>query len=519
MAAYAFIVVCFTLSVALWLRNSFIGTDGYTYATVGYNFIIGNGYTYAGIPHLIFHPLYPILIGLFSYLTDNLETAAFLASLFPYLVAVLLTYFLSGFFFKTEYQKWGSALLAGLHPKMLEFSTRIFSEMLFTVMLLLMIIGAFKLIEKSDDKKLFWVLVFGFAGGLAFLTRPEGLLYFAVLTLFILVRSPTKKTVSRTALASFTLLILALPWIIYLSSHFGYPTITGKGQINLAARGYKKSGDVKKFTASFPNPTGTRTLYEYPADMTVEAKIDHVPERYKKGIIHIAKDLRFFFGYTGLAMFFIGLAALLINNRDSRVLLYLFVPNLLFPLFIYPVEDRFLIPLIPMFGIILCSGWSTIGRAVKSKWNLNSKYQLVALIIIAAGVHAYWYVFISDRTLPVNRMHREIKEISQEIGKSHPEIQNGSIVARRGWVPFYLGVPHRYLPRYDTVSGLIEYMKRNELEYIYFQQGRDEKPFPQYAPLMESCEKFGLETLFEKGNHLVCAWKANPEVDSKDGVK
>lgn len=498
---------CLALSLFLWLRNPFIGTDGYIYATVGHNFLTGNGFTYAGIPHLIFHPLYPLLIGIFSLLVDNLETAAYLATLLPYLIAILLVYYLSGFFFDTEGKKWASALLVGFHPEMIKYSASIMSETVFTTTLLIMFIGALKLADKDNDNNIFWALIFGLGGGLAYLTRPEGLLYFAVLALFVFIRSAKIKTIGKLSLSALILLFVALPWIIYLSSHFGRPTLTGKSQINMAARGYAKASESKAHLASLPTLDGTRTFYEYPPDISITPEIDHVPERYIHGIIHNSKDIRFFFGYVGLIIFFIGLAALLKNNRFSLALLFLFIPSLMFPLFIFPVESRFLVPVIPCFAIGVCSGWITIGRMAKSKWRLSRSYHVAALVIVAVIVHGYWYAMISNRTVRIKQSYREIKNISLEIGRNCPEIQNASIVARRGWVPFYLGAPHRMLPWYDTIEGLVDYMMRNEIDYIYLQKDKDEKYFPQYSPVIRSCREFGLQPVFEKGNHALCKLK------------
>jgi hypothetical protein len=63
------------LGLSLYFPRA-IKEDESAYLLLGHNLVTGNGFTYTGYPELHFPPLHPLLIGLFSFVTRDLELAS-----------------------------------------------------------------------------------------------------------------------------------------------------------------------------------------------------------------------------------------------------------------------------------------------------------------------------------------------------------------------------------------------------------------------------------------------------------
>jgi 4-amino-4-deoxy-L-arabinose transferase-like glycosyltransferase len=498
------IIACAALSLFFWNRDSFIGTDGYRYAVVGANFISGQGYTYAQIPHLVFHPLYPILIGLVSLLVSNLETAAYVASLLPHLALVPVLFWLTGFFFDRRLWRWAAVALVTLHPDILRMSASIYTETLFTLLLVLMLGCALKAADREAPRANLFTGLFGLCGGLAYLTRPEGLMYFAAIGGWLLIVRRDKITMIRLVAAVLVACLIGGPWVMYLSSHFDRPALTGKKEINLLARSFPENHESKVPIAALTNKEGTRTYYEYPADIQMTAKVANLSGRYGKGIARIGNDLQNMVGNVALIALALGLYALW-RRRDRLLLLaFLITPALSFPLFIYPVERRFLVPLIVALSLALAAGWAWLAERLAKverikKWNAAT----TVLVIAAIAVHGFWYVDLGKRFARPVKDHQQVKAAAAKIEKALPEIAGSRILARRGWVPFYVHAEHRLMPWYLEPEELVAYAGRNGVRYLYFERRRDLDTFPQYRAITKNPGGFGLQTVFENNDHFI----------------
>src|SRR5688572_22306924 len=63
------------LALSLYFPRA-VKEDESAYLLLGHNLVAGNGFTYTGYPELHFPPLHPLLIGLFSLVTGDLELAS-----------------------------------------------------------------------------------------------------------------------------------------------------------------------------------------------------------------------------------------------------------------------------------------------------------------------------------------------------------------------------------------------------------------------------------------------------------
>ena len=217
------------LAVSLYVPRV-IKWDEPVYLLLGYNLLAGNGFTYTGHPELHFTPLYPAVAGIFHLLTGDYEKASNLAyALFGGLLLVPVFVIAQKIYgVKTA---WLATVLTAVFPA-LNVSV-LFWGTLTEPLYLFLLYGAlaFLLLGLEHDS----LRMFPAAGtllGLAYLTRPEAVVYVGVFFVFVCMwlLKAIKRARTWYALASFILpfVLMAVPYIGYLHVHTGQWMISGK---------------------------------------------------------------------------------------------------------------------------------------------------------------------------------------------------------------------------------------------------------------------------------------------------
>jgi len=209
-----------------------IKADESYYLLLGYNLLAGNGFTYSGYPELHFTPLYPIVAGLFHLLIGDFETASNLVYalsggllLFPVFAMARRIY--------GVHTAWLAAALMAIFPA-LTVNVLYWGSLTEPLYLSLLYGGLALLLVGLEDDRLEMLAGAGALLGLAYLTRPEAVVYFGVFVIFAWIwwLKGVKCGIRRTwfALGSFVLpfVVLAVPYIWYLHVHTGQWLISGK---------------------------------------------------------------------------------------------------------------------------------------------------------------------------------------------------------------------------------------------------------------------------------------------------
>lgn len=232
----------------LWLAVIFLGAlvfraalaslprvirwDEPDYLWLGRNLLSGRGYTIVGVPETHYTPLFPLLAGSVYLLTGNPE----LGSAFWYVLLgallVVPAYFLAKRMYGRRIAVLSAALVAvfpGLSSAVLYWGTM--TEPLFILLVYAALWGAAVALER--DKPWAYALVGGLIS-LAYLARPEGIIWLASLGVYFLLVWLAQKRLwawRRAAylglyLGVFTL--IAAPYALYLHRHTGKWMATGK---------------------------------------------------------------------------------------------------------------------------------------------------------------------------------------------------------------------------------------------------------------------------------------------------
>ena len=206
--------------------------DEPAYLLLGYNLLAGNGFTYTGYPELHYSPLYPVIAGLFYLVTGDFATASNLVYalcggllLFPIFAMARRIYGV-----KTA---WLATVLMAVFPALTV--NVLYWGTLTEPLYLFLLYGGLVLLLRGLENGRFGI--FAGAGaflGLAYLTRPEAVVYVVVFVIFawIWLWKGVKCGIAKTwcVLGSFALpfVLLAVPYIWYLHVHTGHWMVSGK---------------------------------------------------------------------------------------------------------------------------------------------------------------------------------------------------------------------------------------------------------------------------------------------------
>src|ERR1700720_937625 len=214
-----------------------IDSEGAEYARIAENILNGNGYVGIALPgaQLSFPPLFPLLIAAVSLLTHQLDLAGRLISVTMGTLLVLPAYSITLQLYNRKVA-YVAALLTACHPLLVGFASTVFSE---TTYMTFVLSGAYWSLGCLSLQSARAFLLAGGFFGLAYLTRQEAALYpfltIAVLAGIVLInRQQIPQIGLRSCLLLSPFLILAIPYVVWLSAETGQFRWEAKTSINLA---------------------------------------------------------------------------------------------------------------------------------------------------------------------------------------------------------------------------------------------------------------------------------------------
>ncbi len=231
---WLFIIVLIALALRIGLASlpRVVRWDEPDYLWLGKSLLTGHGYTITGVPELHYPPLFPVLAGGVYWLTGQPE----LGSAFWYVVLgallVLPVFALAKRIYGTQVA-WFSAILVAVFPG-LSSTVLYWGTMTEPLFILIVYSALWTALVALEDGKLWAYAATGALLSLAYLSRPEGIVWLASLGVLFLVMWIAKRQLFRwrtplnllVFLASF--LILAAPYIVFLHEHTGKWLATGK---------------------------------------------------------------------------------------------------------------------------------------------------------------------------------------------------------------------------------------------------------------------------------------------------
>jgi 4-amino-4-deoxy-L-arabinose transferase-like glycosyltransferase len=214
----------------VWVRSltGAINWETVPYTRIAQSLVAGKGYVglVAERMDLMYPPLFSLLIVVASRVLHDWQLAAQSVSVIMGALLTLPVFFICRLLYDDKVARVG-ALLVGLHPLLLHVSAQGLSEGPYLALLMAGIYYSMRAIELPMRKTL---LLAGLFFGLAYLTRPEAFIYPFLATVLVMVsaRRPTGQTVLHAGLLLTFFLIVATPYIVFLSLQTGYLCVEAK---------------------------------------------------------------------------------------------------------------------------------------------------------------------------------------------------------------------------------------------------------------------------------------------------
>ncbi|KPK97629.1 MAG: hypothetical protein AMJ95_08080 [Omnitrophica WOR_2 bacterium SM23_72] len=419
-------------------------------------------------------PLWVGLISLFSFVFGDVESSGYILSVFFGVMLIILAFIFAKRIFN-ERVAYYTALLFTANLGLLNYSTRLFTESLYSFLLLGIAFLGWVSLERQKNSYFF---LLGLLIGLTYAARPEALAFLVVFSVLILI-AKRKKAFLTLLIFSMATALFVLPVVIFYRLQYRIWTLGEKGTINFL---YGEDVGIHY-----------RDTNEYTEDYSENLYLKKIKDKIKqKGILAYLVEnkffiKRFFINYKRFFMlwprqflaipragpwlsvifFVLGSWVCLFVYKDRRKK-YLYL--LLFPFIIVTilascvVEERKIVPLIVFFVLIISCGVDWLQTVLTNKPAKTLFFFLLAALISISSIMAVRQA--SEVPNPIALLMKDIglwmrDHFSQEerFTLTEPYIQ----------YYFYENNPDRSLGLiyFEDYKKLAQYMKHFGSKYLF----------------------------------------------------
>jgi len=183
------------------------------------------------------HPLYPFLIALAHFFSPNDEMAGILVSVIFGALLVFPVFYIGRAIFDGSVGRL-SALFATVHPFLYTPSGSVLTESLFHFLIAASVLFGWNAFDKGRVRD---IILFGFFTSLSYLTRPEGIGFLLIFSIWVSLihppreRRPWNKKLVLILLAIFSFLIFSFPYLLQLRKETGRWQISKKVSVSMGS--------------------------------------------------------------------------------------------------------------------------------------------------------------------------------------------------------------------------------------------------------------------------------------------
>lgn len=487
-----YVLLALSLSALIFPFNAVLTPDGAHYGRMGANFFLGRGLTSNyGEPYLLHAPFYGILAGAVNLLVRDLGLSLRLVSLASFSLTVIPVFLLARDLYGTKAAHWTSLLFA-THGFLLVYSNLAASDPLFYLLIYTLLYGAHRLIQRETAGPVLPALFFGGIGGLAYLTRFEGVLHFTLLltALFFFMRKPLRSRSLFAALALATFFLVCSPYVYYVFEKTGrWRSVSTLFETGVTARALdvahlRQYDEVKKIFHG---------LAEDHRRLEMDRRIENFDlfETLRKNDGALLKSaartlaaritgfLQYLYGGFGLILVMISWFSgpWGPRRRRSEVLMGLYLlPFLPFLITIYEVRRYLMI--LPLFLLWSGNGLEQLRISIRANFPSGKRLSILVpgLVLLVFACGSAWYL---SRALTKVESLEGYRRLGAWMKENLPEVEREGVAAENPYLHFYSGANYLKLPYVKRFEDLRDYLEHHRTKY--FVVGDDLDP-----PLTES---------------------------------
>ena len=492
------------LAVSLYFPRA-IKEDESASLLLGHNLVMGNGFTYTGYPELHFPPLHPLLVGLFSFVTSDLELASNLENAVFGGLLLRPVFFIALRIYGPQ-TAWLTIILMALFPPLAV--NVLYSGSMTEPPFLFFLFGGLALFLFALDDQRLWMF-FGAGGflGFAYLVRTEAIAFFGVMAIFVFlwlwttVKPPTLRPWYGLALFTLPFILLVAPYIWYLHLHSGQWMISGKTNITWQAGGWRDEGKTLDEIYNVLDSSGQEINWlsaeRFQGDVLRTVLVE--PSRLVKRVIRSAGSLKenfftrtnFWWALTPLVI--IGLFREPWTRRRLRYEAFLLtIIAILLAVFLpFGVLARFFAPAFPVLLMWTAKGALELGRWAQEtvvSWRggcFSNRYVRAGLAWFPAGMAAFGLVL----TIPIaaeraiSAMYFGDKEAGLWLKTNTPDA--GGVMSEDVAVAVYAG--RRWVPSPNTDwANFLRYGMAHGAAYLVVRDFRLDRRRPELASVVRN---------------------------------
>lgn len=482
---FFYMILAFSLSAALLPFNYFPTPDGVNYARVGQNFFAGRGLrSNLNEVYTLHPPFYSLLIGAADLFLRDLEFSGHFVSMLAFALTLLPLFLLARDIYSERAAHWASLLYLS-HGFVLIYSNMMLSENLFTLLLIFELYLAHSLI-RGGGQAMLRSAGMGMAGGLAYLTRPEGLLFSLAMGLaFLLLARETRAEKARGGiLFLFAFLVFFLPYQHFVRQSTGEKNLSRLVPYSVIERslGLSHSGDwleVKKMYHGLNEEKTRLKIEELARDFDW---LDYL----RRDNFHLLRSAFFSLGvralelnsylFGGAGYFLLGACFFAFpwdpNRKRSELLLLLFLLPFASYLFTNFMVRRYLV----IFPVLLI--WVGQGLEVTRNWARGSfglshraslALNLILCLALALPSAGYLRRSLTQADLPFAQ-----KEMGLWLKENRPGIEKETVAAEHPYLHFFSGAQFLRLPYVQNLEDLRRYLNHHGARYFAVGDDLDE---------------------------------------------
>ncbi len=494
------VYVCLALALSLWALSHqyFIGHDGVFYARVGEHMVSGQGISAnAGQPYTDHPPLYSFFIGLLYLLLRDSELAGHLVSVLAFGLTVIPLFLLARSVYGQAAAHW-TAVLYATNGFLLVNSHVVAADGLFIFFMFAQWCVLHSLIQAPAPapfaKK---AACSGLLCGLAFLTRPEGLIFFALslLALFLLSDMPAgKKTrAAAVSLACFAPLVFVQLAFVYHATHRLQLSTASTDLFIMRQMDMAHPNDYlgakKIFTGLTPDKTRLQ-LY------ALRDEVEALPWLLKDGGALLKSAAASLISRLwGLSNYlFCGLGFVLIGaswlagpwgrqRKKSEAFFLLCLMTFGFQLFAVFHPKRYLL-YYPIFLMWMGHGLEVLRHWAKETFAVSARaaFGIAAAACLLFVLPSVWYV---PRTIRLSPVPAAARQMGAWMKDNIPDIAAARVASRHPAPTYYATSNHVWLPYAENWEDLKTYLAYQGARYFLVSSDMDEPLLGRYKPLLD----------------------------------
>jgi len=453
--------------VALVIRLIFLGfhgvieEDGVGLASIGKNLISGMGYLgIEGDVALVYSPLYPLLIGLISFIVKNVEISGRLISVLFGSLLIIPVYFIGK---KVYDKKVGliAGLLVSLYPVLVYLSDIVYAESLY---FFLFFFGVYFALESLDGKKWLNYILTGVFFGISYWVKPEVVIGVLIFFIFSLVKN--KKEVLLKSLVFLLIVVLFVaPYIGFLYLETGRVLSNGKSSLTFLLNGKEVGSEdyEKEFFELEDGKLKRDVLRKEEGSFVSYVLKEGFLENYFKNLFKELFKVRSIFPLVFLIISILGFLRNVGWENKFLLLLFLY-PLLFFPMFV--VWVRYLSLVVPFLLI-----WMSKGIFEFKKWKI-----VLGVLVVIFLVGNVFDLYVGEGDIRNSAIeHKEMGLWLKENG-----YEGRTIMSRKSLVAFYSEGVQVYLP-YASFNEVKEYGCSKNVDLIVISERFiDRRPMLKY---------------------------------------